>query len=299
MKQNLVLLLIFFLLTITSCVSTKVFNDLESRYAEVKMQRNSYEKSRDSIQQAWDLLDADLMEVSTYLKRSRDSVSQAREQLTQWEEKYNLLKENSEQKIQKSIAQNNALLKEIALRKTELQSRSERLDQLEEMIQSQKQALDELKNRLSDALLNFEGKGLTVEQRNGKVYVSMENKLLFKSGRWDIEPAGKQALKELAMVLEENPDISILIEGHTDNVPFSPNGALESNWDLSTKRATAVVNILLENGQILPQNLTAAGRSEYVPIAPNSTTEGRASNRRIEVVLSPSLDEITALLQTN
>ena len=186
MKQNLVLLLIFFLLTITSCVSTKVFNDLESRYAEVKMQRNSYEKSRYSIQQAWDLLDADLMEVSTYLKRSRDSVSQAREQLTQWEEKYNLLKENSEQKIQKSIAQNNALLKEIALRKTELQSRSERVDQLEEMIQSQKQALDELKNRLSDALLNFEGKGLTVEQRNGKVYVSMENKLLFKSGRWDI-----------------------------------------------------------------------------------------------------------------
>ena len=226
MKQNLVLLFIFFLLTITSCVSTKVFNDLESRYAEVKMQRNSYEKSRDSIQQVWDLLDADLMEVSTYLKRSRDSVSQAREQLTQWEEKYNLLKENSEQKIQKSIAQNNALLKEIALRKTELQSRSERVDQLEEMIQSQKQALDELKNRLSDALLNFEGKGLTVEQRNGKVYVSMENKLLFKSGRWDIEPAGKQALKELAMVLEENPDISILIEGHTDNVPFSPNGAL-------------------------------------------------------------------------
>jgi chemotaxis protein MotB len=181
----------------------------------------------------------------------------------------------------------------------ELQSRSERVDQLEAMIQNQKQALDELKERLSNALLNFKGKGLTVEQRNGKVYVSMENKLLFKSGRWDIEPQGKNALRELASVLEENPDISILIEGHTDNVPFSPKGQLESNWDLSTKRATAVVNILLENEQILPQNLTAAGRSEFVPIAPNSSAEGRAANRRIEVVLSPSLDEITSLLETN
>jgi chemotaxis protein MotB len=103
----------------------------------------------------------------------------------------------------------------------------------------------------------------------------------------------------LAAALENNPDISILIEGHTDNIPFTPNGQLESNWDLSTKRATAVVAILLKNKNILPENLTAAGRSEFVPIAPNSSAEGRAANRRIEVVLSPSLDEITSLLQTN
>jgi chemotaxis protein MotB len=299
MKQFFLSGLVFFLLSFSSCVSTKVFNDLEARYAIVKSERNGFEKSRDSLQQAWDKLDNDLSEVSSYLERSRDSVSMALEQVKQWEEKYVLLKENSEEKIQNSIAQNNALLKEIALRKTELQSRSERVDQLEEMIQNQKQALSELKNRISNALLNFEGKGLTVEQRNGKVYVSMENKLLFKSGRWDIEPAGKQALSDLAKVLEENPDIAILIEGHTDNVPFSPKGQLESNWDLSTKRATAVVNILLENERILPQNLTAAGRSEFLPIGPNSSAEGRASNRRIEVVLSPSLDEITALLETN
>lgn len=299
MKQFFLSGLVFFLLSFSSCVSTKVFNDLEARYAIVKSERNGFEKSRDSLQQAWDKLDNDLSEVSSYLERSRDSVSMALEQVKQWEEKYVLLKENSEEKIQNSIAQNNALLKEIALRKTELVSRSERVDQLEEMIQNQKQALSELKNRISNALLNFEGKGLTVEQRNGKVYVSMENKLLFKSGRWDIEPAGKQALSDLAKVLEENPDIAILIEGHTDNVPFSPKGQLESNWDLSTKRATAVVNILLENERILPQNLTAAGRSEFLPIGPNSSAEGRASNRRIEVVLSPSLDEITALLETN
>ena len=299
MKYPHLTVLFFLLISFSSCVSTKVFNDLEARYAEVKLERNALIKSRDSLQQSWDKQNSDLQQVQSHLKGARDSISEALNELKEWEQKYILLKENSEEKIQGSIAENNALLKEIALRKTELQSRSERVDQLEAMIQNQKQALDELKERLSNALLNFKGKGLTVEQRNGKVYVSMENKLLFKSGRWNIEPQGKNALRELASVLEENPDISILIEGHTDNVPFSPKGQLESNWDLSTKRATAVVNILLENEQILPQNLTAAGRSEFVPIAPNSSAEGRAANRRIEVVLSPSLDEITSLLETN
>jgi len=298
MKYSLIVTYAFLFFVFNACVSTKVFNDLEARYAVVKSERNAYEKSRDSLQQSWDLLNSKLGEVEMYLSRSRDSVAKGLQELKDWEEKYTLLKENSEEKIQNSIASNNALLKEIALRKTELQSRSERVNQLEQMIQNQKQALDELKERLSDALLNFEGKGLTVEQRNGKVYVSMENKLLFKSGRWDIEPEGKKALKELATVLEVNPDIAILIEGHTDNVPFSPKGQLESNWDLSTKRATAVVNILLENENILAENLTAAGRSEFVPIAPNSSAEGRAANRRIEVVLSPSLDEITSLLES-
>ena len=298
MKYSLIVTYAFLFFVFNACVSTKVFNDLEARYAVVKSERNAYEKSRDSLQQSWDLLNSKLGEVEMYLSRSRDSVAKGLQELKDWEEKYTLLKENSEEKIQNSIASNNALLKEIALRKTELQSRSERVNQLEQMIQNQKQALDELKERLSDALLNFEGKGLTVEQRNGKVYVSMENKLLFKSGRWDIEPEGKKALKELATVLEVNPEIAILIEGHTDNVPFSPKGQLESNWDLSTKRATAVVNILLENDNILAENLTAAGRSEFVPIAPNSSAEGRAANRRIEVVLSPSLDEITSLLES-
>ena len=164
------------------------------------------------------------------------------------------------------------------------------------LTKQKKEALLELKQRLSDALLNFEGKGLTVEQRNGKVYVSMENKLLFKSGSWNVGSEGQRALGQLGIVLAENPDIVVMIEGHTDNVPFSPKNTLESNWDLSTKRATSVVTILLKNELILPQNLTAAGRSEYLPIAPNSNVDGRAANRRIEVILSPQWDEINALL---
>ncbi len=289
----------FLLLGVSSCVSTKVFNDLELRYAQMKDQRIALEKEQDSLQQSWDRLNNKSNETSLYLKRSRDSVAQAIKEIKSLEKEFTLLKENSDLKIQESIAKNNTLLKQIALKETELQSRGARVDQLEQMIEDQKKALNDLKERLSSALLNYKGKGLTVEQRNGKVYISMENKLLFKSGSWVVEAEGVQALEQLAKVLEENPEITVLIEGHTDNVPFTSKGALESNWDLSTKRATAVVQILLKNKQILPQNLTAAGRSEYVPIAPNSSAEGRAANRRIEVVLSPSLDEITTLLEAN
>ena len=129
-------------------------------------------------------------------------------------------------------------------------------------------------------------------------FVSMENKLLFRSGSWTVGAEGRLAIEELGNVLADNPDISILIEGHTDNVPYSGKGPLKGNWDLSTKRATAIVNQLLENPDILPQNLTAAGRGEYLPIAPNSTRQGRAANRRIEVVLSPQLDEIKQIINT-
>lgn len=296
MKKRSFLVLLTLVLTASSCVSTKVFNDLESRYATLKIERNSLEKSKDSIQQAWNILDGKWQETEGYLKRSRDSISNALEQLKTLQKEYALLEQNSDQKIQESIGSNNALLKEIAIKEAQLLARSERVDQLEQLMLEQKQALLELKQRLTDALLNFEGKGLTVEQRNGKVYVSMENKLLFRSGSWNVGGEGQKALSQLGTVLAENPDIVVMIEGHTDNVPFSPKEALESNWDLSTKRATAVVNILLKNDLILPQNLTAAGRSEYVPIAPNSDPMGRASNRRIEVILSPQWDEINALL---
>ncbi|MCB0427906.1 MAG: OmpA family protein, partial [Mangrovimonas sp.] len=127
-------------------------------------------------------------------------------------------------------------------------------------------------------------------------YVSMENKLLFESGSWAVGNQGKKAVQQLGGVLADNPDISILIEGHTDNVPYTGSGQLSGNWDLSTKRATAIVTILRDNPNIDPQNLTAAGRGEYAPIASNDTPEGRAKNRRIEVILTPKLDELTKLL---
>ena len=291
---------LFFILIIcfTNCISTKVFNDLESRYAKIKIEKNILENSEDSLQQSLDKLDMKWKETNSYLEKSRDSIKLGLKKNRLLSEELDLVKKNSSLKIQESISKNNALIKEIAIKETELLSRTERIDNLEKIISSQKKVLNDLKNRISDALLNFKGKGLSIRQRNGKVYVSMENKLLFKSGRWNIELQGKQALVRLSEVLEENPDISILIEGHTDNIPFTSRGAIESNWDLSTKRATAVVKILLENNKILPQNLTAAGKSEFVPIAPNTSVDGRAANRRIEIILSPSLDKIMELINS-
>ena len=296
MKKQIVLFFLVSALSFTSCISTKVFNDLEARYSEMKINSNALIKYQDSLQQAFDALDENWYETSDYLKRSRDSVSIGLEKISSLQEDYTSLAQNSEQKISKSIARNNSLLKEIAIKESQLLTRSERVNQLEELMLQQKESLQLLKKSLSDALLNFEGNGLTVLQRDGKVYVSMENKLLFKSGSWEVGSEGKKALEQLGVVLAENPDIVVLIEGHTDNVPFSPKGALASNWDLSTKRATSMVNILLENKLILPQNLTAAGRGEFMPIAPNNNSAGRAVNRRIEVILSPQWDEINALL---
>jgi len=197
---------------------------------------------------------------------------------------------------EQALAAENARLEAL---KKELEDRSNRIAELESVIAAKDKAMTDLKNAISRALTDFEGKGLTVELRDGKVYVSMENKLLFQSGSWAVGSQGRQAVQQLGSVLADNPDIDILIEGHTDNVPYTGNGQLSGNWDLSTKRATAIVNILRENANINPENLTAAGRGEYAPVATNDTAEGKAKNRRIEVILTPKLDELSKLLNDN
>ena len=217
---------------------------------------------------------------------------------------YTALEQNSSKAIADNVQKNRELLaqleaKELALTaendrllklEADMQERSQRIAELEALITSKDQAMRDLKDAISKALTAFEGKGLTVEQRDGKVYVSMENKLLLKSGSWAVGSEGRKAIEQLGTVLADNPDIAVLIEGHTDNDPFSSGGQIANNWDLSTKRATAIVQILNENEAINPESLTAAGRGEFAPIASNETTEGKAKNRRIEVVLTPKLD---------
>ena len=297
MKKKIIALS-FLLLSLSACVSNRVFNDLESRYAELKDNFNRQTKTIESLNKELKDLTEKYVTQEASLEQTEDSLNLKQQKLEQLESSLDLLKLQSESALKKRITENEELLKKITERENELADRMARVDELEGLIARQKQAMRNLKERLSDALLNFEDKGLTVEARDGKVYVSMENKLLFKSGSWTVEAAGQNAIKSLAGVLAENPDIAILIEGHTDNVPYRGKGPLKGNWDLSTKRATAIVNQLLENPDILPQNLTAAGRGEYLPIAPNSTRSGRAANRRIEVVLSPQLDEISQIINT-
>ena len=161
---------LFFILIIcfTNCISTKVFNDLESRYAKIKIEKNILENSEDSLQQSLDKLDMKWKETNSYLENSRDSIKLGLKKNKLLNEELDLVKKNSSLKIQESISKNNALIKEIAIKETELLSRTERIDNLEKIISSQKKVLNDLKNRISDALLNFKGKGLSIKTKKWK-----------------------------------------------------------------------------------------------------------------------------------
>lgn len=178
-----------------------------------------------------------------------------------------------------------------------LSERERTLDEMKKIIDRQDEINKRLNSTLRNALLGFNPDELSVEVKNGKVYVSMSDKLLFKSGSAAVEDKGKEALKLLAGVLDKNPDIDILVEGHTDNVPIK-TAVYKDNWDLSVARATSIVRILTTDHKIAPTRVTASGRGEFFPKATNDTPEGRAKNRRTEIILSPKLDELLRLLNT-
>ena len=181
--------------------------------------------------------------------------------------------------------------------RAELEARNARLMEMEEMLYRKDSIMNALRRTVSDALLGFEGQGLSVTQKNGKVYVSLEEKLLFGSGSTVVDPNGKRALQQLARVLARNPEIRIMIEGHTDDVPFRKGSSIKDNWDLSVLRATSIVRILLESADIDPKRITAAGRGEFLPVDPAKTPEARRKNRRTEIILSPNLDELYKILE--
>lgn len=184
----------------------------------------------------------------------------------------------------------------LAEKERELNKRERRIKELEAELARQDSIARRLNQLLKDALYGFNADELQIEIKNGKVYVSMSDKLLFKSGSASVEKKGVEAIGILAGVLEKNPDFQILIEGHTDNVPISTS-RYKDNWDLSLDRAASIVRILTEGNEVSPQRITAAGRSEYVPRASNDTKEGKAKNRRTEIILSPKLEELMQMIQ--
>ncbi len=179
----------------------------------------------------------------------------------------------------------------------ELEVRNARLLEMEEMLYAKDKVLDDLREKVAEALMGFEGQGLTVTRKNGKVYVSLDEKLLFKSGSTVVDPNGVKALKQLAVVLASNPDINISIEGHTDDVPFKKGASIKDNWDLSVLRATSIVRIILDGSGIEPTRLTVAGRGEFLPVDTAKTPEARRKNRRTEIILSPDLSEVFKILE--
>lgn len=183
--------------------------------------------------------------------------------------------------------------------KKELEERNNRLVELETILYTKDSVMNALKNKVSNALLGFENNGLTVKRKEGKIYISLEEKLLFASGSAAIGAEGENAIQKLGVVLAENPDINIMIEGHTDDLDYIPDAAIKDNWDLSVKRANTVVRILLKNKKINPKRLTAAGRSEYDPLDPAKTNEARKKNRRTEIILTPKLDALYEIIDSS
>lgn len=178
--------------------------------------------------------------------------------------------------------------------KETLAQQQQRLQQLQALLAQQKAASDELKNKMTEALKGFNSSDLSVYQKNGKVYVRLSENLLFPSGSAVVNPKGIDALSKLAAVLNLNSDVAVNIEGHTDSIPI--RGKFKDNWDLSTARANSIVRVLVDNYKVDPTRVVASGHSYYDPIDTNSTSQGRAQNRRTEIILSPKLDEMYKLL---
>ncbi len=197
------------------------------------------------------------------------------------------------------LANYNNLLSQNIEDSRELNSRKQELLRLQKVVYLQDSVLREVKTAIDVALSGYNANQVAVEMKDGKLYITMRNKLLFPSGSANVQSAGMNALKTLAKVLKQNPNIDILIEGHTDNVPINPKDKkFTDNWDLSTARAISVTRILTNKYNIAPERITAAGRSMYYPVAPNTTVEGRAKNRRIEFILTPNLEELYKLTDT-
>ena len=303
----------------TSCVSKKIYQDLENRYADLKKEHNAISDENGVLKTDKNQLELDKNSLQTELdktKAERDKLASdyaaTKKNLDNLKASYAALEKDSNEALEANINKNRQLLAELEAKqkaltaeqerlnklKKDLEASSTRLAELEQMMATKDAAMKKLKETLSKSLKAFEGNGLSVSEKDGKVYVSMENKLLFDSASWIVGTEGKKVVKLVGDVLGQNPDISVLIEGHTDNdkITGTIGGGIENNWDLSTKRATAIVTILSENKAIDKKKLTAAGRGEYAPIVSNETADGKAKNRRIEIILTPKLDEISKLL---
>lgn len=327
-------LFLIFLIAAFSCVPAKKYRDLQVTSMQNMKERDDLKGSNLFLEMENRELEARMALMDREVQNTRDDISKAeRERDKALEEfriisgRYNDLQNAQEELIKGNVRETQKLLTELQAAQENLKNKEDLLRRLEETLDTRKASLDELtyelekrnarlvelerildaqkriamdlKNKVSEALLGFENNGLTVSQKNGKVYVSLDEQLLFKTASWDIDANGRNALRKLAAVLERNPEIQITIEGHTDDVPYNPSGSqLRDNWDLSVKRATTVVRVLLEGSGIDPKRLTAAGHSEYLPVDARRTSDARQKNRRTDVVLTPDLSGLYNLIDS-
>jgi chemotaxis protein MotB len=257
-------------LMLPSCVAKKKFLSATDHVQRLQADSLSYE---DRIR----ALDADIVRLNDELAGTKARLVNSEEELAG---------------ARSTLKDREALLSK---KDAELLDKVKRMDDLNRRLDAQTAALSGLRKRIADALVNFKSDELTVTQKDGKVYVSLSEKLLFKSGSAEVDPKGKEAIGQLATVLKANSDIGVLVEGHTDSIPIA-SGRFKDNWELSTARATSIVRLLTVDHKLQPQSVTAAGRGEFVPVASNRDADGRARNRRTEIILTPDLRELFELV---
>jgi chemotaxis protein MotB len=281
MKYKYYLLAALLCMVLHSCVVMS-----PKKYKALVAERDSLSIRSGSLEDTLARLRADTMRLHRELNELQNTYSALNTSYNALNDKYNALNNNF-----------NTSSSRVSELSSDLKKREARLKEVEDALRKRDEATNALKDKLQQALLGFQQSGLTVSIKDGKVYVSLADKLLFLSGSIIIDIRGKMALEQLAAVLNKEPDINIAVEGHTDDKKVVNLGQIKDNWDLSVMRATSVCRYLTEVEKIDPHRLTATGKSEYQPNDPANTTEARAKNRRIEIVLTPKLDELYNLIK--
>ncbi|MCC8020314.1 MAG: OmpA family protein [Rikenellaceae bacterium] len=277
-----ILLLVAAAAAVAGCVPSKKYNSSRAEVMRLESELGSMRLRGDELAARAERLDAEIEQLN-------GEKAELGRQVAELTERYNRL-------LSEGSAEAARMLRQLEQSQSQLDERSRRVEELEQLLRAREEAIDEIRRKVAGALLGFEGNGLTITTRNGNVYVSMDDKLLFRSGSFEIESNGAQAVRDLAAVLAQNPDINIMVEGHTDDVPYRGSGNLQDNLDLSAKRATTVTRLLLSGGDIAPERIIAAGRGESFPVAEGTSAEARARNRRTEIILSPKLDELWQIM---
>ena len=321
MKKSAILIIAAVIAVVLSgCVTKQKYQELENQYkncnkdlSAMTAEKIDFENSAKELQNEVDRLNAqieklkgDTLAISRKLKQSERDYAKARKDYDDLLNDFSSLNKSNSDEISSLLADIDKMKQQLDERERELNSKSAELEEKEKKLSELQKILDQkdaevrlLKEKVAAALKGFEDSGLNVYEKNGKVYVSLNDKLLFASAKWEIEAAGEAALKEVAKILETDTTINVLIEGHTDNVPYKGTAQVKDNWDLSVMRATSVVKALLKFGDIAPQRISASGRGEYFPIDTADTPEARAKNRRTEIILTPKLDELFQIINNN
>lgn len=303
MKKYYLYLGISTLLLTSSCVTKKKFDTMTKQRDVFFDEKEKAEKDLKNAR----ALNTELSDKNAELEKTvaglKSSLADVESKYNQLKNEYDDLKNLYEGNLKSSKNENQKLLKELndkenrlRVLEDDLREREKRIKELEDILQAQKDSVTKLRDKLLKALGAYADKGLRVYEKDGRVYVSMDEKLLFQSGRTEVNSDGVAALTDLAVVLAQDDELQITVEGHTDNVPLKGNGPIKDNWDLSVLRATAVTKILMNNEGIEANQITPSGRGEFMPVGSNETKDGRALNRRTEIIITPNFNELLKLI---